>query len=680
LAGVLGWSLSAALVWSFFDALPLADEIGVGYFEAWVAALGAGAKVAAGISPLGLAVGWLWHRSSAGRSVRRVVGGRPAESGAILIAAALGWIVLSFATYGALTLFRSVFASELVHKLALSISVPASAIFAGLVAYGVLGPIRSALGRIASKIATIWVSVLIAVLLLGGWVVGLIVLGVEIWENLAPKIYLPLAIIGACSMVGALLADFRRTRRALVISGAAAVVLAGVGWFGETSKELRLALEYRDTGTGFISKLTSSAKARGFAAARMNQDRLSHGKSAVCGPGIESPSLADVGRAGADAPDIIWLTVDALRWDHTTMAGYELDTTPNLARHARQAAVFERAHTPASSTRQTFRALFTGVHPSMIEPPRGPIYALTIAEEQHTLAEFLREAGYQTSTWSSDAYIFSEEHGALQGFQFIDETPYDQKQDIGYTAPLIVDRLIEKLEDGDEPKFLWTHLIEPHSPFAGGPDPVDFGPEQIDRYDAAIHFADSQINRLLEYVAKRQQTRPTYLVVTADHGEAFSEHGQRRHGYTVFQEEVHVPLMVWGPDVEPARYRQPVGVLDLYATTFELAGLEVPRGSCGQSLAEAIREGREPEPRPVFVEQIPDGSRTHFSAGFIRGSDKLMVQPKADAVSLYDLANDPGERHDLAAEEPERLQVHLDALRNYWRQRGMDPADYGLSE
>jgi arylsulfatase A-like enzyme len=685
LVGVAGWSLSAALVWSFFDALTLADEIGVSYLDGWMAAVGAGVTVAGAMLPVGLVVGWWWHRSQSGHLVRRKVWRQPAKGGAIFIAVALGWLILSFSTYGLLALYRGMFASELVHNLALSMSVPLVAVVAAALAYRTTRPLASWLGRITSKIATLAVSSLVGLALVVGWSLGLIALGNEIWSSLAPTIYLPVVIVGICSVTGAVLADLKRVRWAMAVVGVLAVPVAAVGLFGTTSKELRLALEYRDTGAGFISKLTSPNQARGFAAAKMNRDRLSRGKSAVCGPTLESPTLGEVGHIGtgrvqADAPDIVWLTVDALRWDHTSLSGYERDTTPHIARHARQAAVFEQAYTPASSTRQTFRSLFTGVHPSMIEPPRGPIYALTIPDDQHTLAEFLTQAGYETYVYSSDAYIFSKEHGALQGFQFIDETPYELKEEQGYTAPVIIDRLIEELDSGGEPKFIWTHLIEPHAPFAGGPEPVDFGPAEIDRYDAAIHFTDSQIGRLLDFVAERQQRHPTYVVITADHGEAWKERGHRRHGYTVFQEEVHVPMIVWGPDIEPARYEQPVGVLDLYSTTFELAGLDVPRGSCAQSLAGALRAGHEPEARPILVEQVPDRSRTHFSVGFIRGRDKIMVQPKIDAISLYNLDKDPGERDDLADQAPERLEEHLDALRAYWRQRGMDPADYGVAE
>ena len=671
----LGWAMAGALGWSLFDARPLAEESGVAYVEAWTAASFAGLIVAVALLPAGLVAGWLWHYSRWGDRLKAALARRPADCGALVVAFVVGWVLLSYGTYGALALYRDTFGSELVHKLALSLSVPAMAAGAALVTYLIFGPIRSLLKRIDEPWQILAISALTSVALITAWSWGLIELGKVVWQNLTPWIYVPFALIGLASILGALAADVRRARQ--VTAGAGLVLLSSAGFYllGQPSQDLRLAIAHRQSGTGLISEITSPDEVHGFAAAEANR-----GQSAVCFPETDPPKLGDVGHAGPDAPDIIWLTIDAIRWDHTSLSDYDRDTTPNIARHAKRAAVFEEAYTPASSTRQTMRSLFTGVYPSMIDPPVGSIYALTIADEQHTLAEFLRHAGYHTSALSSDGYIFSQDHGAMQGFVDIDEKPYELKDTQGYAAPYTVDKIIDRLEDGTGPRFVWSHIIEPHAPFLTGPDPIDFGDEEIDRYDAAIHFVDDELDRLLEYVAERQKEHPTYLVITADHGEAFGEHGQRRHGYTIYQEETRVPLIFWGPDIVADRYDEPVGVIDLYPTFFELAGLNVPRGSCGESLADVLRSEREPDERPVYLEQIPDRSRTHFSVGFVRGDEKLVLNPTADAVSLFDHSTDPEQFTDLAADKPDRVDNHLDALVDYWQRRGMDPSDYRQGE
>ncbi len=672
---VAGWSLAAALIWSLFDARPLADEPGLTYIEAWPAAAAAGVIVAAVMFPLGMAVGWLWHRSRWGEKLRDLITDHPAESGALLLAAVLGWIVLSYVTFGSLALYRDTFGSELVHKLALSITVPATAAAAGAVAYFGYRPIRNALARIETGWVILTVAGVIAVGLISGWVFGLIELGKVIWQAMTPWIYVPVPAMALGSIVGALLAVYRRLTQLAFAAGLITVASAAFYLIDDTSQQLDLALVYRQTGAGFISGLANPGEAHQFAAAEFNK-----GQTAVCGPDIEPPRLGDVGHADADAPDIIWLTIDAIRWDHTTMGGHERDTTPNMAEHADDAVIFERANTPSSSTRQTMRALFTGVYPSMIDPPVASIYAFALDDTQITLAEFMRHAGFRTIAYSADGYIFSQDHGAMQGFSHVDEEPFILKDTVGYSIGYTVDNIIADLEDGDGPNFIYSHVMEPHAPYLTGPDPVDFGDRGIDEYDAAIHYTDAELKRLLEFVEQRQQEHPTYLVITADHGEAFEGDGHGRHGYTVRQEETHVPLMIWGPDVAADRHDDPVNVIDIHPTLFELAGLDVPRGPCGESLAGVIRSEADLKPRPVFLEQIPDRSRTHFSVAFIRGDDKLLIHPMVNAVSLYDLSEDPDETNDIASDHPERVSEHLDALRAYLTERGMNPDDYRLDE
>jgi arylsulfatase A-like enzyme len=669
----LGWSLSAALGWSFFDADILAEGPGISYAEALVAAVAAGAQVALAALPLALVVGWLCHNSAVGRRLQRRLRLKPASSGATVLVVTLGWLMLSYATYATLSFVRHLFASEQVHQLALSGAVPAYAL--GVVVLGRLAhkPLRERLDRIGGARA-LQVAAAATLVLAAGWVVSMIALGEAVYSELSVRSYVPVLLITTVAVLGAVLAPLRRAR--LVVMAVALLALPPVAMhiFGQTSKELRMALAYQETGTSFVNGLYRSTQ-HSFSAADANE-----GRSAVCFPDVEAPTLSDVGKIDEQAPDIIWLTIDAVRWDRTSLSGYERDTTPNIARHAERAAVFEQAYTPATTTRQTLRSLFSGVYPSMINPPPGKKWALTFPDEQHTLAEFLSAAGYHTTVFSAEKDIFSPEGGALKGFDVIDESAVEYKREAGYMAPQTVDDIIDGLEGASGPQFMWTHLIEPHEPYRTGPDALEYGDTEADRYDAAIRFVDGEVDRLLEFVQSRQSSRPTYVFLSADHGEAFGEHNNRRHGSTIYQEEVHVPLIVWGPDVQPARFAEPTSLMDIFPTTFDVAGLDTPPGACGASLAGAMRGDEQLDGRPVYAEQIPDRSRPFFLVAFIQGSDKLMLQPNADAVSLFDLADDPGERRDLAAEQPDRLRANREALLEYWRERGMDPADYGLDD
>ena len=672
-SAVIGWSLTAALLWSLHDASALAEGVGVTYGEAWKASVATGSLVALALAPGGLFVGWLWHHKSIGVRLRRLAIDRAAHVAAFGTAAVGATIALSALTFGSLSVFRRLFGSELVHQLALSLVVPTGALLLAMLATAAISPLRTLFDKLETPSHSLALAAAANALAIIGWGFALTRLGFEIWQNLALSAMVALVFIGAAAILGGLFAHALRPRRIAMVGALFALTWSAVYLAGDTTQSLRLALVYGDSGTGHIQGWLNAGSDHSFATAERNR-----GQSAVCFPHLEPSRPGTLGRVGDDGPDIIWLTIDALRWDRTTMGGYERDTTPNLAAYAKRAALFEWAYTPATSTRQTMRALFTGTHPSMIDPPRGPMWALTLPDEQHTVAEYLGSAGYHTAAFSSEENIFSTDHGGMRGFDFVDETPVDDKLAKDHSAPRSIDLIIEQLDTYEGPQFLWSHLIEPHQPYRPGPDPIDFGPDDEDRYDAALHFTDREVARLLEFVEQRQHERPTYLIITSDHGHAFGEHGTYHHGRTVFDVESRVPLIIWGPDIEPARYTSPVAVLDIFATTFELAGLDIPVGTCSHSLAAAIRSGAHPPPRPVYLEQVPDYSRTHFSLGFIDGRHKLLIEPRAEAVALYDLVEDPTETRDLSSDRPELLEDMMSRLHRYWTERGMDPADYGF--
>lgn len=671
----VAWAIFGGLIWSFFDARQLTTAVEAGVFECWAASLPIGIGAGLSMAPIGVAVGWWWHRSQSAEQLRGEMRRRPGFVSAIAVCCTAAAVVFSLLVFGAMALFRHLFASEAVHQLAISLSAPAIALLLGFAVWRLAGPIRRRLDRIEQPGHVALVTAGIVAVLGGGWAFSLQQLGYQVWNNLSLYPFAAFFVPALFAAAGAILAFDVRLRRA--VGCVAILAVAAAGWAAgvEPSSSVRLSMAYGDSGTGWIVRAVGAGADHRFEAADNNA-----GHSAVCFPDAEPPRLGDVGRIDDEAPDIVWLTIDAVRWEHTSLADFRRDTTPNIARHAeRRAAIFERAYTPATSTRQTMRSLFTGTFPSMIRPPEVSMWSLSIPDEQLTLAEFLQTAGYHTFALSSEDGIFNPDYGGLQGFETIDKSPVDHKINRGYSAPHKIDRIIEELDGGDGPHFGWAHLIEPHYPYRDGPEPVNFGDEELDRYHASLRFVDEQVDRLLEFVAGRQSEHPTYLVITADHGQAFGEHGNHRHGTTTFDEEARVPLLVWGPDVQPERHDDvAVSLVDLFSTTLRFAGLDVPQGLCGRSIADAVDTGATPKQRPVYIEQVPDFSRPYFSVSFIDGWDKLVIQPHAEAMALYDLSEDPGETHNLADTQPERLEKRLDALRRFWKKRGMEPSDYGV--
>jgi arylsulfatase A-like enzyme len=506
---------------------------------------------------------------------------------------------------------------------------------------------------------------------------GLAWLGRSVLEALDAARAIPaLSVLVAAIGGGVALAPGRRLVLALVPVVALVVVPAATTLARPTPRALVVAFHQRTLGTRLVYDVADRVSPS--ASARLQADP---GKAVSCRPGVAPPSTKAVGKVGASAPDIVLLMVDGMRWDRTPFAGYGRRLMPGLERHAKTGAVF-RGYSPASSTRQTFRSLFTGLFPSKVYAPGGPGWGPQIPKEQPTLAALLQAGGYRTFAYLSIRELFMEERGALQGFTDKDWSSVEPNRRRGYSADHTIGRFIADLSaKGDgRPRFLWTHLNEGHSPYPHGPIPEKrFGDKRTDKYDGALRFMDLQIERFLDFALDPARKESTVVVITADHGEGFKEHGTNAgHGWTVYEEEVLVPLVIWGPGIVPGRYQSRVSILDALPTMLELAGLRTQPGHCGRSLAGALRAGKEPTPAPVYMEQIADGLRGGFVAAQVVGDMKVIVYPESGAQELFDLRADPGEKQSLADTKKDAHAAAVRRLVEFYEAHGMDPAAYGL--
>jgi arylsulfatase A-like enzyme len=197
-------------------------------------------------------------------------------------------------------------------------------------------------------------------------------------------------------------------------------------------------------------------------------------------------------------------------------------------------------------------------------------------------------------------------------------------------------------------------------------------------YDGEIRFADDALRRLLDGLAVRGQGARTLVVVTADHGEELRDRGGWHHGHTLYDELIRVPLVFAGPGVPAGRrIAAPVQLVDVAPTLLEIARAPRPRGFEGESLWGLIRgaEGAPGAERESFSMMTQSPQRI----ALVRGRWKAILGPD-DALELYDLASDPGERSDLAAREPERA-ASFRARIGEWRQsrtRGSAPPSLPL--
>ncbi len=406
----------------------------------------------------------------------------------------------------------------------------------------------------------------------------------------------------------------------------------------------------------------------------------------ACRPEERLTPPEQVGTAPDDAPDIILLTIDGWRWDHSSMdPNGTHKVTPQIQAHARRAAVFERAYAPSNSTRQSFRSMFTGIIPGRVGGPPVPRHrwALTLVDGQPTVASYLMASGYETVALVSDPGAFPVSGHGLDGFGEVDDRFVAFRRAHRYVATYDVNAIMTRLTraptPGATPRFIWTHLNEPHYPFTYGPElPTADRPPYHERHLHSLRYVDQQVDRLLDYLDGRERKDNTWVFITSDHGEQFDEHGARRHGSSVYEEEIHVPLLVWGPGVHPGRRSTPVSLIDVVPTILEAAGLVVPTGLCGRSLMPSLESGDEPESLPVYAAALPDQTTDWFKVAWIDGDQKLIIDASTGDREMYDLATDPGERRNLLTEDPDLADELVGELKEFYREHGLDPRHYTL--
>ena len=384
----------------------------------------------------------------------------------------------------------------------------------------------------------------------------------------------------------------------------------------------------------------------------------------LCGLGL----LALACNPQAKRQNVLFISIDTLRADHLGAYGYARGTSPNIDAFANTATVFENAQSSASWTLPSLTSLMTSLYSSThgcwkIQSRLDPSF--------HTLAEMLRDAGYDTAMVASHTFLGGR-YGLQQGFTHVDTRIVQTDMDI--TSPDVTEKGIQWLDakaavkDG-VPWFLWLHYFDPHGPYLLHEGISErFGTEKdIDRYDGEIAFTDIHVGRLLDELAKQGLDRDTIVVLVADHGEEFGEHGNHGHGYALYQEVVHVPLIVRVPGVPAARVTAVVPTVDLMPTLLELCGVSSDVPVEGVSLSSALsRELRradparqsDPNPAPPFRAAV---SEVRWQAGqdmrsLRSGSWKYIEHRNADKSNeyLFDLDLDPNEQVDVLAEHTDR--------------------------
>jgi arylsulfatase A-like enzyme/Flp pilus assembly protein TadD len=383
------------------------------------------------------------------------------------------------------------------------------------------------------------------------------------------------------------------------------------------------------------------------------------------GPAVPRGNAANAGSTGnAAAPanlaaggpaNLLLVTLDTVRADHLGAYGYPGAETPALDRLAREGVRFAAASSPVPLTLPAHSSLLSGLLP----PHHGLRNngAGSFPADRPTLATRLAAAGYRTGAFVG-SFVLDHRFGLARGFAtYDDEMERDVSGGLALDAERrgdrVVDRALAWLGENRQPFFLWVHLYDAHAPYT---PPAPYGDRHPGKpYDGEVAFADAQVGRLLAELERLHLTASTVVAVAADHGEALGEHGELTHGLLLYEPTLHVPLLLRAPGLAARVVATPVSLVDLAPT---LAGLlrqpltpETAPGLDGRDLSTALARGEEPPAADLYAETRYPTIFGWSPLSALRRRDRKFIQ--APRPELYDLAHDPAEGTNLAA-QPQR--------------------------
>lgn len=446
--------------------------------------------------------------------------------------------------------------------------------------------------------------------------------------------------------------------------------------------------------------------------------------------GIHRP--APEHREPSRLPNILMIVLDTVRADHLSAYGYERPTTPNIARIAGKGALFTHAFSAAPWTIPSHASLFTGLYPSVHHCTHEKLW---LENDYLSLAEMLRGQGYVTLGYSNNPMV-GRMSKLDQGFErfvegwrpepsvfmgaaalqvlswYVWPELFPEDAGAAETYP-VVERWLEDMSGSDAPFFLFINYMEAHPPMPRhrgayvffdsesdalarlGRVKADFlvrnaGRARLDDdmvdalvrlYDGEIHYLDGDVGRIEDALDRLDLSRNTILIVTSDHGELFGEHGIWGHERTLYNQLLHVPLIIRAPaSIEGGlRVDEPVSLRELPAM---IAALQ-KGGSINEALAAARALRTEVDglvaevARPVaFIEVLKkrfpgfdDRALDRRQKAITRYPWKVVWDSKGED-RLFNLEADPGETKSLRTEQ---FQIYQGMLADLDRYRALHP-------
>ena len=424
-----------------------------------------------------------------------------------------------------------------------------------------------------------------------------------------------------------------------------------------------------------------------------------------------------------ERPNIILLTVDCLRADHLGCFGYDRETSPTVDLLAKNGVLFTQAASVSSTTHLSFPAMLGSIYPLMCRN-RNEVFSGAIS-----IANVLRETGYSTAAFHSNVRL-SRRFGYHRGFDhFEDLAVYPHTDLVSRGLSKLMSKAKILLRGGENPKasgeeineavmewvkkqngdfFAWCHYMDAHVPYMPPAPYLSFFSDEklserrlfriyhnmlrtmnepeteemgliVDLYDACVRYIDDCVKRLVEGLKDLDRLDNTVILITADHGEEFGEHGNLTHHRKLYDELIHVPLIIY--NLKGCRSRvveTPVSLIDLAPTLADLAGAERVQRFKGISMLPYIREGKRSRVGTISeADGLLKGKMLLENTRVIAYRTqrwKLIQIEKPYSFEMYDLKNDPSEtrnvyekNRNVARDLQERIEQHLEMIRTELR-------------
>jgi len=357
----------------------------------------------------------------------------------------------------------------------------------------------------------------------------------------------------------------------------------------------------------------------------------------------------------AEKRNVALIFLESTRARSTTAYNEDIDTTPFLEELSEESLMAERAHAVVPHTSKALLATICGVNPPLdtkkTESEPGVVPA-------RCLPELLGEQGYDSAFFQSATRTFERRpqlvdnfgYGFFRAIEGMDRTGYQRANYFGYEDEIMLPSSREWLEEnGDDGPFMTTYLtVTPHHnyvvPGRYGTKDYSSNPE-LNRYLNTVRYQDFFLKKLFEQYKDLGLYEDTVFVILGDHGEGFGEHGLKQHDNTIYQEGLHIPLLVHDPqDPEPRRVGENVSELDVLPTVAEKLGYEIEGGEYPGSPILSV-----PEDRTLKVSCYHE--RTCLAS--IDGDQKYIYSYGNRGEEYYDLSEDPKERNNIVEEQPD---------------------------